>query len=119
MGAERTWLALATVQALEPYIAARGVSKVARSKRGFIRAYEAAEGHPNTLAVDKYSGQHWRDRRNGFVARHVEQARLAGEPWWKDGEPTGRHLALIAWAYTPTPQRLRAWLRKQHARRGA
>lgn len=114
---ERSWLTLEAVQALEPYIAARGISKVARSERGFLRAYEAAHGDPDQLGTDTYSGQPWRDRRNGFVGRHVAQARLHGEPWWRDGEPTGRHLALIAWAHTPTPSRLLAWFERGGAAR--
>lgn len=113
MSRERAWLRVEAILALEPEIARRGVSEVARSDRGFLRAYEAAHGDPDELAVDDYSGQAWRDRRNAFVARHVAQARAHGEPWWKDGEPTGRHLALIAWAYTPTPDRLLRWMQSR------
>lgn len=109
----RPFLRVEAVLAIEPEIARRGVSEVARSSRGFLRAYEAAAGDPDALGVDRYSGQAWRDRRDGFVGRHVAQARANAESWWVDGEPTGRHLALIAWAYTPTPARLLRWMQSR------
>lgn len=111
MAIERPWLTLTVLRKAEPVIAAHGVSAVARSHRGFLRAYEDAGGKPAHLGRDTHSGQAWRARRNAFVARHIAQARAKGEPWWRDGEPTRRHLALLAWACTPTPQRLAAWLR--------
>lgn len=106
----RCWMILPDVLRIEPLIRARGISEVARSPRGFLRAFEAAGGMPAKLGVDPHSGQDWRARRAAFIRRHVAQARARGESWWKDGEPTGRHLALIAWAYTPTPSRLWKWL---------
>lgn len=114
--AEPAWLSLATVLAVEPHIESSGISEVARSPRGFLRAYEAAGGAPGRLGQDAHSGQDWRSRRNAFVARHVAQAKANGEPWWQDGAPTGRHLALVAWAYTPTPDRLHAWVRSGRGR---
>ncbi len=33
------------------------------------------------------------------------------EPLWEqDGSPTRRHLALVAWAYSPEPEKLTDWL---------
>lgn len=107
---ERAWLRLSVMEACRPLIAERGVSKVARSPRGFWPAYTRAKGDPDRLGVDRSSGQDWRDRRNDFLARHVAQARQRRESWWKGGHPTDRHLALIAWAYTPTPSRLARYL---------
>lgn len=99
MARDLAWLTLKTVRAWEPVAAALGVSTVARSARGFVTAFEAAGGRPERLS------DAWRRRRNNFVARH--QALAYGEPWWTgEGMPTRRHLALIMWAYSPTPGRL-------------
>lgn len=95
-----SYLRLATCHRWEPLAEQLGVSEVARSSRGFMAAYEAAGGRPERLS------EWWRQRRDNFVARHVAQARARGESWWRDGEPTRRHLALIMWAYSPTPSRL-------------
>jgi hypothetical protein len=71
------------------------VSEVARSPRGFLRAFARAGGDPDQLTPE------WRDRRNAFVARHMAQVKLRREPLFHGGLPTRRHLALIAWAYSP------------------
>ena len=94
------YLSLATCHRWEPLAEALGVSEVARSSRGFLAAYESAGGRPERLS------EWWRRRRDNFVARHVAQAKARGEPWWRDGEPTRRHLALLMWAYSPTPSKL-------------
>ena len=96
------YLSLSTVLRFEPEARARGVSTVARSARGFLTQYKRAGGDPAKLTP------YWRRRRDNFVARHVAQAKAHGEPWWRDGEPTRRHLALIMWAYSPTPSKLGA-----------
>jgi len=79
---------------------ALGVSKVARSSRGFLAAYRRAGGDPDRLS------DRWDARRDAFIRRHMAQVRLRGESIWRDGQPTRRHLALIAWAYSPTAARL-------------
>lgn len=100
MSRARPYLPLATSLGWEPEAARRGVSKVARSARGFMRAYEKA-GSAKRLP------EAWKRKREGFVSRHVAQAERAGEPWFEpDGSPTRRHLALIMWAYSPEPGRL-------------
>jgi hypothetical protein len=87
--------------ALEPEAAARGVSEVARSGRGFMRAYEAGQLGPD-----------WMNKREGFIKRHLAQARQGGEPWFDEsGQPTRRHLALAMWGYSPAPERLTRWAR--------
>lgn len=106
--AEPAWLDLDTVLAAVPAAAANDVSEVARSRRGFVAAYRDADGDPNALARDGHSGQDWRARRNAFVARHTAQGDAEG--YWSGGAPTRRHLALVMWAYSPDPKRLRAWL---------
>ncbi len=84
----------------EPLAEARGVSAVARSSRGFMRAYEKA-GTPSKLS------ENWKRRREGFISRHMAQVKKRGERLFeRDGSPTRRHLALIMWAYTPQPKRL-------------
>lgn len=85
----------------ERVAAARGVSAVARSRRGFLTAWK--EGR-----LDPW----WFARREAFVKRHLAQARVRSEPLWKNGEPTRRHLALIMWAYSPTPARFKAWAKR-------
>ena len=77
-----------------------GVSVVARSPRGFMTAYRRAGGDPDRLS------EHWARKRDNFVARHMAQVKAHGEPLWQDGVPTRRHLALIMWAYSPSPARL-------------
>ncbi len=71
-----------------------GVSKVARSQRGFMRAYERA-GSWSKLP------EKWKRKRNAFVARHMAQVRQNNEQLWKNGKPSRRALALIMWAYMP------------------
>ncbi|MFA5053242.1 MAG: hypothetical protein WC565_04250 [Parcubacteria group bacterium] len=94
-----SYLSLGNVLAWESEAARRGVSEVARSNRGFLRAYETA-GSARALSPE------WRAKREGFIARHMAQA--SNEPWFDaKGRPTRRHLALIMWAYSPQPSRLR------------
>jgi hypothetical protein len=114
------WLPLHAVEAALPAIRAAGVSAVATGARrstvtgpGFLLNYRRSGGDPRRMAqMQATAHTSWADRRAGFVARHVAQARAHGEPWWVDGQPTRRHLGLIAWAYTPTPRRFARWLRQ-------
>ncbi|NBW18526.1 MAG: hypothetical protein EBR82_62195 [Caulobacteraceae bacterium] len=96
------WLSLGLVERAVPLAALRGVSEVARSPRGFLPIYRAAGGKPSRVPLA------WRRRRAAFISRHVAQAKARGESWFqRDGRPTRRHLALIMWAYSPTPARVR------------
>ncbi len=83
--------------AWERQAAERGVSKVARSARGFMRAYEDAGTFANL-------SDWWKRRRAGFIARHMAQAGR-GERLWErvrgQWRPTRRGLALIMWAMLP------------------
>ena len=94
------FLALPVVLDRVPRMEQQGVSTVARSGRGFLTAYRRAGGDPSRLSSE------WLARREAFIARHRAQVRRRKEPLWRDGEPTRRHLALIAWAYSPDPGRL-------------
>ena len=113
-GGKLPLLALNTVVACEPEMERRGVSTTARSPRGFLTAYWRAKGKPQALGRDPHSGQDWRARREGFIRRHMAQVRSSADLWEPDGSPTRRHLALIAWAYSPDPAKLRRWLDARH-----
>lgn len=104
----------------------QGVSEVARGKKdstqtkeGFVEAYIATDGSIDRMGkrlTGRNDHETWSDRRNQFVARHLEQMRKGDtykDGWKPDGEPTRRHLGLIAWAYTPSPKRLAKWLKTQ------
>lgn len=91
------------LSAINPHVARMrrlGVSKVARSPRGFLTAYRRAGGNPDKLS------DAWDAKREAFIKRHMAQVKKRGEKLWKGGEPTKRHLALIAWAYSPNAARL-------------
>jgi integrase len=117
------WLPLAVVEAAVPAMRGQQVSEVARGDArsaatgiGFLDAYRAARGSPAAMAnLQATARTSWTQRREGFIARHVAQARRQGEPWWENGAPTRRHLALVAWAYSPTPGKIRAWVDAQDA----
>lgn len=95
------FLPLRVVEEFEPLAKARGVSVVARSRQGFLGAYRRAGGRKSSL------GDHWTAKRDGFIARHMAQAKAGHEPLFEpDGTPTRRHLALIMWAFSPCPSLL-------------
>jgi hypothetical protein len=106
------YLKLKTVNQAIPFIAAENVSEVARSRRGFIRAYRMVNGNSKRLKQTLVPGRQltWDERRENFIRRHLAQARSNNEPFWRDGFPTRRHLALVAWAYSPTPSKLRRYV---------
>lgn len=79
-------LSLKTISKYEPEMRRLGVSKVARSRRGFLSAYKRA-GNPTKLS------QGWKQKRRGFIARHGKQ--------YKRNPTHRRRLALIAWAHDP------------------
>ena len=96
------WLELEEILPLVPDMKKQGVSKVARSKRGFLTAYK---GHK----IDQW----WENRRENFIGRHMAQVKNREEKLWVHGHPSRRHLALIAWAYSPTPTRLRKYIQER------
>ncbi len=113
------WMTLDAVRAAEPAASDAGVSRVARSSRGFVRAYELVRGYRELQdAVDPYSEQRWGPRRQAFIKRHTGQVAHRGEALWSEGPvgaamPSRRHLALMMWAYTPTPEITQEWLQGQ------
>lgn len=88
MSKEFPYISLQTVEKHIPEMEVHGVSKVARSSRGFIPAYRRANGNPNNLS------EFWRRKRNGFIARHLATYK-------PDSKHERQRLALIAWAYMP------------------
>jgi len=94
------YLSLSIINRFVPLARELGVSAVARGSGGFLPAYRRAGGNPDRLS------DHWADKRDAFVARHMAQVKAHGEPLWEDGLPTRRHLALIMWAYSPNPSKL-------------
>jgi len=118
-------LSLAQVLRWEGYAAARGVSEVARSSRGFVRALEQAG------SVAKLP-ESWRQERENFIVRHrVQVVRSEADQWLTPaGLPTDHALALIMWAFWPDTHRsdlrraslaLRSWARGtiEKSRRGS
>ena len=89
------WMPLKDVLRYEPEMERLGVSKVARSPRGFLTAYKQGRTAAATklMVVPDHPHQTWGRRRNQFIARHLAQYRA---------NPTYRRwLALVAWAYRP------------------
>jgi transposase len=113
------WLPLSSIQPVVAEMEAEGVSEVARSKRGFLTAYKRVRGDVRKLGRDPAFGQDWVRRRNNFVARHMAQIRNRKEPLWVDGRPSRRHLALIAWAYSPTEAKLKKYTQTKRNPRGS
>ena len=94
---DRRVMPYAAAHRWEALAKAKGVSAVARSERGFMRAYERA----GTWAK---LDPRWKRRREGFIARHMAQA--SSEQLWKRDKagkmrPSRRALALIMWAFMP------------------
>jgi len=79
-------LSLKTIKKYEPEMREKGVSKVARSPRGFLSVYKRA-GSPTNLSDE------WKRKRKAFLARHGIQ--------YKKNPTRRRRLALIAWAHDP------------------
>tara|TARA_R110002060_G_scaffold30712_1_gene41237 strand:+ start:2295 stop:3377 length:1083 start_codon:yes stop_codon:yes gene_type:complete len=120
---EHKWMSLDDVLRAIPAMAAEEISQVARgvqhsdqTKEGFLEAYMAAEGSPKKMRKRDtgYKSHPWSQRRRQFLSRHLAQISQGTEKLWDEkGEPTRRHLALVAWAYTPQPKKLRKWLHTQ------
>jgi hypothetical protein len=104
----KRFLGLSIVENFIPLMKLRGVSEVARSPRGFLSAYQWVGGSRAMLSAN------WRANRDAFISRHMAQLVSNDEPLYdkKDGMPTRRHLALIAWAFSPDPIGLRKIIRR-------
>jgi len=99
-----------TVAAMLPEIDARAVSLAARGRipaatpQGFTQVF--FDGSLDDAATLR---QTYRERRESFIKRH---AATRAALWDADGRPTRKHLALIAWAYSPDVPRLRYYIQK-------
>jgi hypothetical protein len=105
---KHTFLTLQTISVWEPLMRELGVSEVARSPWGFLTVFKQWGAR---LLPDK-----WVTKRDGFIARHMAQMVNNDEPLYdKLGRPTRRHLALIAWAFSPDPSGLRRAARNRRS----
>ena len=88
-------MALRQVLSHEDEMERLGVSKVARSPRGFLTAYKryGTAAATKNKPVPGYPGQTWGQRRNAFIGRHLAQYLANPTP--------RRRLALVAWAFYP------------------
>ncbi len=84
---EYKYMSLSEVKQYEHEAKMLGVSKVARSHRGFLTAYKKAGGNLSRLS------NFWKSKRYGFIKRHLTQ--------YKKNPTHRRKLALIMWAYYP------------------
>lgn len=85
--AEYRWLSLKEIRRYEPEMRRLGVSRVARSERGFLTMYKAVGGRRDRVSA------WWANRRDGFIKRHMAQ--------YRENPTYRRWLALVAWAYRP------------------
>ena len=93
MASDPRWMSYAAAHAWEAEAARLGVSEVARSRRGFMRAYERHGTASATRRAAHHSSHTWGTERTNFVKRHMAQYRK---------NPTYRRwLALVMWAYRP------------------
>ena len=91
------WMSYTAAHAYESEAERYGVSTVARSARGFMREYERAGTAramvARPLPQGVHGGETWKQKRNGFVARHMTS--------YRENPTYRRYLALIMWAYKP------------------
>lgn len=122
------YMKLADIELLVPLMELEGVSEEARSGSGFLTAYKKAKGAPARLAeVSKKDGKErwwWWNKREGFNKRHIEQVdekKRNGikEELWLDGSkygldemPSRRHLAFVAWAWTPHANKMQSFINR-------
>lgn len=94
-----TWLSLNESLKHESEAERLRVSQVARSNRGFMRAYERAKGDKSKMATMLVPGitrkSYWDKRRDEFIARHMTQYKKP------DGKTRRRWLSFVMWAYMP------------------
>ena len=89
------WMPVEEVEAMLPTIEAAGVSKIARSPRGFLTAYRRIRSPLRMMIaeVPDHETQTWAQRRDAFIARAL--------PVYNANPTHRRALALISWAYAP------------------
>ena len=92
------WMPVELVESIIPTLIANGVSEVARSPRGFIRAY-AHFRTPMRMATELAPGERvtWAQKRELFIRRTLAA--------YKKNPSYRRALALMAWAFMPKDYR--------------
>jgi hypothetical protein len=113
------YLKLHILEWIEPFARKADVSHTGMSSRGFLAAYKLASGEPSMMGRNPSSGHLWADERTRLINRHYAQARQNREKFWKNGLPTRRHLMLMMWAFTPTPEITAQWIENLIALRSA
>ena len=93
------WMPVEQVESMIPTLVENGVSEVARSPRGFIRAY----GHfrtPMQMAIEFVPGERvtWAQKRELFIRRTLAA--------YKKNPSYRRALSLMAWAFMPKDYRV-------------
>ena len=92
----------------------RGIDQSKQTNGGFVQNWIAMRGDPQILNTKNgYSEQTWGMRRDSFIKRHMKQIKLNNESLFIRGQPTRRHLSLIAWGYSPASSRLKKWAKDQ------
>lgn len=82
---------------------ARGIRKSRQTRQGFLQVWLNRQ----SLSKMATKGTTWNERRNGFIKRHLKGR---GKLYNRNGYPTRKHLALIAWGYSPDPKGLQRFL---------
>lgn len=118
LASDPPYIRLSVVERIEPFALREEVSEVARSARGFLAAYKLASGEPILMGRDPRSQKPWSHVRRNMINRHLLQASKVERTFWlPSGQPTRRHLMLMMWAFTPTPEQTVTWLRTLPQRR--
>jgi hypothetical protein len=92
------WMTVEEVESIIPTLEQNGVSEVARSPRGFIRAYahyQSPDRMENVLAPGERVS--WAQKRELFIRRTLAA--------YKKNPSYRRALSLMAWAYMPKDYR--------------
>lgn len=92
------WMTVEEVESIIPTLEQNGVSEVARSPRGFIRAYTHFRT-PMRMSLEFAPGERvtWAQKRELFIRRTLAA--------YKKNPSYRRALALMAWAYMPKDYR--------------
>lgn len=91
------WMTLGQLESWVDVAKQEGVSARARSRGQFVDQFRRVGGRWQDLP------DFWWRKRQGFVARHLEQARRTREKLYdrRNGSYSRRGLALLMWAFDP------------------
>ncbi len=94
---------LPTIDRYKVSLVARGKRKSKQTEKGFTQVFL----NGNSLDALATKNSSWLEHRENFISRHLKGS---GKMWKKNGYPTRKHLALISWGYSPTPQAVTSFL---------